>query len=206
MGNQLYKDKYRTDSIRLQHWDYRNNAVYFITICTKDRYHFFGEIKHSKMITTPIGAIADVLWFELKNRHRNIELGEFIIMPNHLHGIIFLQNDTLDIENKHSTQSNTKNLQHAKNNPKTGHALSLQAKPIGKNRFQNIGKKSLSAIIGGYKSAVTKHANRLNLDFAWQPRFYEHIIRDESTLHKITEYINNNPLTWEQDKFYPDNM
>ncbi len=168
-------------SIRLQTWDYRENAPYFITICTKEKLHYFGKIENNKMIYSPIGAIANVLWYEMKNRNKHIELGEFVVMPNHIHGILILQN----------------------NNPVgTGQALSVVQAPIGKHRYQNIGKNSVSSIVGGYKSAVTKHANRLGLEFAWQPRFYENIIRNEKAYNNIAEYINNNPLNWNKDRFY----
>ncbi len=167
-------------SIRLSNWDYRNNAAYFITICTKNRMHYFGKIENQKMVYTPIGAIANVLWYEIKNRNKNVELGEYVIMPDHMHGILILQNNPTG----------------------TGHALSEKDAPIGKNRFQNIGKNSVSSIIGGYKSAVTKHANRLGLEFAWQTRFYERIIKHEKAYENITKYIYNNPLNWNNDKFY----
>jgi putative transposase len=90
-----YKGKYRNESARLQNWDYGSNAAYFITICTNDREHFFGEINNNKMWISPAGAIAYVLWFEIKNHVKNIDLGEFIVMPNHIHGILILIRPTL---------------------------------------------------------------------------------------------------------------
>lgn len=78
---------------------------------------------------------------------------------------------------------------------------STPKKSIGQQRFQNQGKNNISSIIGGYKSAVTKHANRLNFDFGWHPRFHDHIIRDDEAFKKISNYIINNPLTWKEDKF-----
>ncbi|MBR0573503.1 MULTISPECIES: transposase [Pasteurellaceae] len=182
MQKELYKNLYKTQSIRLKDWDYRMNAAYFVTICTKDKAHYFGRIEDSKMIYSSMGIIADVLWCEIKNHNKNIELSDFIIMPNHIHGILILQNEYIDDEMM-----------------ETGHALSLQ-KTIGKNRFQNIGKNSLSSIIGSYKSAVTKHTNRLGLEFAWQSRFYEHIIRNEQSFEKITNYILANPENWVNDE------
>ena len=132
---------------------------------------------------SPIGAIAVVLWYEIKNRIKNVELGEFVVMPNYIHGILFLNNN-------------------GNGNVETGHALSLQQQQtIVQQRFQNIGKNSVSSIIGGYKSAVTKHANRLGLDFLWQSRFYDYIIRVDKSFNNITEYILNNPLSWAGDKF-----
>ncbi len=183
-------------SIRLSGWDYRKNAAYFITICTKNRKHYFGNVKNSKMIYTPVGAIADVLWYEIKNRNKNILLGEYVIMPNHIHGILILQNNPVGTGRALSKNQND-NI-----NVETGRALSEKQPPIGKNRFQNIGKNSVSSIIGGYKSAVTKHANRLGLEFAWQTRFYEHIIKNAKAYKNITEYIYNNTLNWRNDKFY----
>ncbi len=193
--------------IRLSNWDYRTSGSYFITICTKDRKHYFGKIKDSKMIYTPIGAIADVLWYEMKNRNKNVELGEYVIMPDHMHGILILQNNPTGTgralsENpqKHAPSENfEKRTLSEKDAPSEKRTPSEKQPPIGKNRFQNIGKNSVSSIIGGYKSAVTKHANRLGLEFGWQSRFHERIIRDEQAYKNITAYIYNNPLNWGND-------
>ncbi len=87
-----FKGKYRNESARLQNWDYGSDAAYFITICTNDRAHFFGEIQHFQMQVSPAGAIAYVLWNEIKNHAQNVELGEFVVMPNHVHGILILNN------------------------------------------------------------------------------------------------------------------
>ena len=93
-----FQNKYRIPSARLQYWDYGWNAAYFITICTKDRACVFGEIKNGSMNLSGIGIIADVLWYEIKNHAKDIELGEFIVMPNHIHGIIILNgNDATNI-------------------------------------------------------------------------------------------------------------
>ncbi|MEX0968356.1 MAG: hypothetical protein WD077_14060 [Bacteroidia bacterium] len=73
---------------------------------------------------------------------------------------------------------------------------------IGHNRFQNIGKNTVSSIIGSYKSAVTKHANRLKLPNAWQSRFHDHIIRNDEEYQHISDYIVTNPAYWQDDKFY----
>ena len=85
-----FMDKYRIPSARLPNWDYANPGSYFITICTKDRIEYFGEIVNEKMIYTPVGAIADVLWSEIRNHTKNVELGEYTVMPNHVHGILIL--------------------------------------------------------------------------------------------------------------------
>ena len=167
-----YKNRYRIQSSRLQNWDYAWNGAYFVTICSKDKQHYFGEIIDGEMRLSNMGVLADVFWHEIKNHTENVELGGFVVMPNHIHGILLL----------HGNKCNDKSYR--------------------QERFQNQGKNTVSAIIGSYKSAVTKHANRLNIPFYWQSRFYDHIIRDENKLMTISEYISNNPMNWEMDKFY----
>ena len=185
-----FQNKYRTTSTRLQHWDYRWDGYYFITICTKDKEDYFGEIINMEMILSSIGVIANILWYEIKNHSKNIELDAFVVMPNHIHGILILSDNEITVETRHAlslhtyTQSQTDNL------------------TIGRQRFQNQGKNSISSIIGAYKSAVSRHAHRLGFDFAWQSRFYDNIIRDDKTYKKIVEYVQNNPLKWEEDRFY----
>ncbi len=197
-----FQNKYRIPSARLQHWDYRWAGAYFITICTNDRLHYFGKIENGKMALSAVGILADVFWYEIKNHAQNVELGEFVVMPNHIHGILILTgNDNHDNGN-------------GDGDVEAGHALPLPPqrpskqqspptpKTIGQQRFQNIGKNSVSSIIGSYKSAITKHAHRLGFEFAWQTRFYDHIIRDEASFQRITNYIINNPANWKEDKFF----
>lgn len=162
------------------------------------------------MHLSQVGVIADLLWHEIKNHSKNVILGEFVVMPDHIHGILILTGDGGDArdgcpeQTGHAIQTG-----HA---VQTGHALSLphaqspsqsqSPPPIGRQRYQNIGKNSVSSIIGSYKSAVTKHANRLGFEFGWQPLFYESIARDPESLERISRYIRNNPLKWKEDNFY----
>jgi len=194
-----FQNKYRSESARAQWWDYGWNGAYFITICTKNREHFFGEIQHGKMELSPLGVIADILWHDIPNHVSFVELGDFVVMPNHIHGILILDNPDRAVVVRTVVG--------------TGHALSLQssqqspdqipiAPTIGQNRFQNIGKNTISSIIGSYKSAVTKHANRLGFENGWQSRFHDHIIRNDAEYQRISDYINNNPANWSDDKFY----
>jgi putative transposase len=179
-----FQNKYRIPSTRLQNWDYASEGAYFITICTKDRKHFFGEIENEKIKLSQVGVIADLIWYEIKNHAKNIELGEFVVMPNHIHGILILDNP---------------------NNVEKRHAFSLPSEQnIGQQRFQNQGKNTISSIVGSYKSAVTKHAHRLGFEFAWQPSFYDHIIRNAQSFENIQNYISSNQKNWKKDKFYFD--
>ena len=171
-------NKYRKDSIRLQHWDYGWNAAYFVTICSKNKICYFGNIIDGEMHLSATGKIVNDLWYDITNHTKNVELGQFVVMPNHIHGIIIINTDPVEARP----------------------ALSN----VGRNRFQNQGKNTLSSIIGGYKSAVTKNANLLMFQHAWQPRFYEHIIRNQKSLNEIESYIINNPINWRDDKLYKE--
>ena len=185
-----FNNKNRFKSARAQWWNYGWNGAYFVTICTDNRENYFGEIQNGKMILSETGIIAENLWYEIPNHSVFVELGEFVVMPNHVHGIIII--DKPEIENNNGVD--------------TGHALHLPPpifgdNNIGKNRFQNQGKNTVSSIIGGYKSAVTKNANLFNLKNGWQKRFHDHIIRDHIEFERISNYIIKNPENWEKDKF-----
>ncbi len=162
---------FRNVQIRLYSWDYRKDGAYFITLCTKDRSPFFGEIVNGQMKLSHLGILANVFWHEIKNHSTNVILEEFVVMPDHIHGILIIDFSLIDSER-------------------------LNPAITGQNRFQNIGKNSLSSLIGSYKSAVTKHARRLGFEFAWQSRFHDHIIRDEQSFQRIKEYIRKNPENW----------
>lgn len=174
-----FKNKYRTNSIRLKSWDYTNPWWYFVTVCTKNHKEYFGEIKNTKMVLNDIGRIAEKYWFEIPQHYEIVELDYFVIMPNHLHGIIII-NETVE----------------------TRHGVSLHenrefSKPIA---------NSLSTIINHFKGAVTRECNKQRLSFQWQPRFYDRIIRNEKELFKIRKYIKQNPLKWEIDTNFPENI
>ncbi len=209
-----FNNKYRIPSARLQNWDYRWAGAYFITICTQNREHYFGEIENGEMQLSSIGIIADVMWHEIKNHSKTIEFDSFVVMPNHIHGILILNGIDTDIVNDNGNV--VVETGHAVETGhvvavETGHALSLQSqsqsqsqteKTIGQKRFQNIGNNSISSIVGSYKSAVTKHTHRLGFEFNWQTRFYDHIIRNDDSFKKIQTYIGENPAKWHDDKFY----
>ncbi|MCH7611786.1 MAG: transposase [Candidatus Marinimicrobia bacterium] len=196
-----YQNKYRIPSTRLQNWDYRSAGAYFITTNTRNGEYYFGNVVDAKMQLSNIGVIADILWNEIINHKKNVELGDFVVMPNHIHGILILDgNDNADngdggdggrddaciVSTDTDTDMdtgesiNSKNQQTVKISPKSG---------------------SVSCIIGSFKSAVSKHAHRLGFEFEWQERFYDHIIRNDKSYIRIANYIINNPQNWGNDKF-----
>lgn len=195
-----FKNKYRIQSSRAQWWDYGCDAAYFITICTQNRENLFGEICQGKMNLSPLGAIANVLWYEIPNHSKIAKLGEFIVMPNHVHGVLII--DTVDntIDTVVDTLPVVDTLHAETLHVETLHATSLR-QPSPQSYHQSISPKSntVSSITRSYKSAVTRHANRLGLDNGWQSRYHDHIIRNEEELQRISNYIINNPNCWDED-------
>ena len=200
-------------SIRLKEYDYSQEGLYFVTICVQKHENMFGEIIEEKMCLSPIGIIADVLWYEIKNHAQNIELHEFVVMPNHIHGIIEIVGGTVEtthvgamhvgvthalpLQQQQTQQPQNENIVRA---VRATHAL---PQSLPQSRFQNQGKNTLSSIVGSYKSAVSKHAHRLGFaEFAWQRNYHENIIRNANDYALIEQYINNNPVNWDKDKFY----
>jgi len=181
---ELFKNKYRIPSARLQSWDYSNAGMYFITICTRNRECYFGNIANAEMHLSEIGRIAETKWLETLELRKdmNIELAEFQVMPNHFHAILMIGN------NQYNSSTDAGNNTTIATNDKTNNF-----KPQSKN---------LSSILRGYKSAVTGFANNNNIDFVWQSRFHDHIIRSMDEYYRIAEYIINNPARWLEDKFY----
>ena len=199
-----FQNKYRIKSSRLEGWDYRWNAAYFITICTAHRKHYFGKIKKGKMEFTPVGVIADILWHEIPHHASHVRLGNFVVMPNHIHGILILNNPGNLIANDGNENGKDRNGNDGDGNDGDG----KDVKPLHATAQQNpqmaaISPKSnsISTIIRSYKSATTKHAHRLGFEFEWQTRFHDHIIRDQNAFQNISTYIKNNPENWKEDNF-----
>ncbi len=175
-----FKNKYRISSARLKNWDYGSPGLYFITICTKNRKHFFGEIENSEIVLNQLGLIVDTEWTRTPSIRpdMNLALGEFITMPNHFHGIIMIG-------------ENGFNARHGRD-AKRG---------VSTNKF-GPQSKNLGSIIRGFKSAVTTASKKLNMEFDWQERFHDHIVRDHDELIRISNYIETNPQNWKDDKLF----
>jgi putative transposase len=179
-----YKNKYRVESARLRNWDYRNSGGYFVTICTHNREHYFGEIQNERMMLNDVGHKACEHWKEIPAHAAEASLGEFVVMPNHIHGIIILRKDPYCDAVKRDMQKEDGTLKNA---------FMTEISPWA---------GSLSAIVRSFKSSVTKWANELNIPFGWQARFHDHIIRNDEEFIAISNYIINNPRNWKEDKFF----
>jgi len=177
----LYKNKYRIESARCPKWDYTSNGYYFVTICTHNKQSFFGEIINGEMLLNPISEIVALEWQKTEEIRTNIQLDAWVIMPNHIHGIVIIDKETVNgVNETFRWNVSTK-----------------------KPRLQS---DSLGSIIGQFKSVCTRQIWAAGYtDFRWQSRFHDHIIRDEKSLNQIREYIINNPIKWENDEHHPAN-
>jgi putative transposase len=170
-------DAYHRRSIRLPGYDYARHGAYFITICAYNRECLFGEITGGEMRLNECGMIATACWQDISKHFPSIALDIFIIMPNHVHGIVIIQPEGRDI------------------------ACYVPTEPRP-SRFSRLPAHSLPSITRAYKSAVTKRINESRGTPGvpvWQKGYYEHIVRDEKDLNTIREYIRYNPEKWAED-------
>jgi len=166
-------------SIRLKGYDYSARGSYFLTICSHGRECLFGDVVGEEMRLSEIGDIVGKCWAEIPNHFANVRLDKFVVMPNHVHGILAL------------------------GMVGTRHAVSLPRT----EQFGKPTRGSVPTIIRSFKSAATKRINRLRGIPGcpvWQGRFHDHIIRNDADLHRIREYIETNPAKWASDEENPD--
>lgn len=176
-----FRNKYRISSARLQNWDYSRNAAYFVTICTQGREHYFGNIVDGEMQLSAIGEIADKYWMEIPQHFPFVKINAFVVMPNHVHGIIIIdRNDDIYGDPVQTPDSGVSTTTAAAQKWKPG---------------------TLGVIINQYKRACTINVRKINPVFAWQSRYHEHIIRNNESFKRICNYIISNPGNWEKDKF-----
>lgn len=203
-------------SIRFKGYDYTQAGLYFITICCQNRACLFGEIENGKMMLNDAGAIANDCWLNIPNHFPNAILHEYVIMPNHVHGIIELvgANNHSPNTNHHSPESVGANHHSPENVPVIGDDRAKNVSPknvsvIGDNRAKNVSplrspSKTVGSVVRGFKIGVTKWM-RQNTDtfHIWQRNYWEHIIRDDKSHENISQYIINNPTKWNNDKLNP---
>jgi REP element-mobilizing transposase RayT len=173
----LFKNKYRVESTRLHGWDYSSPGLYLVTIWTKSRECFFGYVTDGGKHLSPIGDIVAEEWQRTPLIRTNVDLDEWVVMPNHLHGIIVINNDT----------------QFGDVVVETPRSVSTQPPQLKPN--------SLGSIINQFKSVCTKRIwAQAYSDFRWQERYYDHIVRNEKDLQRIRNYIAANPNKWNKDR------
>ncbi|MBK9924982.1 MAG: transposase [Anaerolineales bacterium] len=172
-------NKHHRRSIRLKGFDYAQSGGYFITIVTYHRDLLFGEVVNKEMRLNEFGKIADECWRAIPEHFPNVELGAFVIMPKHVHGIVVINNDGRGTIYRAPTQE----------------------------QFQKPVKGSIPTIIRTFKSAVTRLIGREhNATGIWQKNYYEHIIRNHEDWDRIHQYIKSNPSMWAEDEENPLKM
>ncbi len=164
--------RFRTRTRRLENWDYSTPGGYFVTICTKQKEPFLGKIIDSDMHLSIAGKIVAEEWERTGSLRESVEIDEYVTMPNHLHGIVILH--------------------HVVETPRWGVLIKQHQKSA-----------TLGIIINQFKSVRTRKIRASGIEnFAWQSRYYDHIIRDEIDLHRIRKYIHENPTKWTLDNYY----
>jgi REP element-mobilizing transposase RayT len=203
-----FKDRYRIESARLPGWDYAAAGCYVVTVCTQQRRHFFGEVVDGEMELSPIGEIVADEWLHTAHVRPYISLDAWIVMPNHIHGILIIDECTSPtMADGVRTTDTTADVETARRavfrqvqTPRWGVSTSGSPSTNAK-RTSVLQPHSLGAIIGQFKSVATKRIWAAGWhDFGWQTRFYDHIIRDEQSLHRIRRYIADNPRRWHLDR------
>ena len=199
MSEDLYQNRYRIPSARAA-WHNYNGGLYFVTICTHDHGHFFGEIVNGEMQLSEIGEYADMQLKTVASHYEYAEIPLWVVMPNHIHAMIAIDGyktphkkrdvGKITVETFHETslQQNETPLQQKGTTTPIERATVMQS--------------WLSVVVRQFKQSVTRFAKSNHIYFAWQARFHDHIVQNVDEMNMISNYIKNNPARWGADRFY----
>lgn len=194
-----FRDKYRISSNRLRGWNYASSGHYYITIVTAGRNRLFGEIKNGEMILNDLGQIVYDEFFKSFELREELFLGEFVLMPDHLHAIVILDKSKCECSGHVGTHDRVETHGRAS-------LPQFQSQP----QFQRQ-PKSISSFVAGFKSSTIKRIDDWidsnNVAMAkfnknnplWQSNYHDHIIRNETEYRQISDYIIRNPIEWKED-------
>ncbi len=198
-------------SIRLKGYDYTQAGAYFVTIVTRNRECLFGEVADGDTRLNESGQIAAACWQDITRHFGNVALDEFVVMPNHIHGVILIADASSTVGAKHSRQprriQTETDIVFGIGSANANHGM---LRPY-KNTLPPRGTKtnSLGAILQNFKSVSTRKVNQTRETQGaplWQRNYWEHIVRNEEDLDRIREYIIDNPLNWQSDENNPQNV
>ena len=178
--------------LRLKNYDYSQPGSYFISLCSYEKKCIFGEVCENQMILNQLGKIVEFTWRDLPNHVSGITLDAFVIMPNHIHGIITIVDRTPPVGGGSLCGNNLK----GSNEPPP----TLSGRPA-----MVIKQKPLSEIVRQFKTYSAQRINRFRgtkYTHVWQRDYFEHVIRNEIAYQKVVGYIQSNPLKWKLDKYY----
>jgi len=172
---------------RLQEFDYGQPGLYFVTICTRDRYPWFGEVLETGIRKSPIGEAAETTWLAIPGHFCDVRLDEFCVMPDHIHGLLEI------------TSPSGGSVPTIVGMPFVGtqNFASLRRDRMGDNGNQfGPQSRNIASIVRGYKIGVTKIARGIDPSFRWQARYWDRIVRDPGERNRIRAYIRENAETW----------
>lgn len=184
---------------RWENWDYAQPGAYFVTICVQNMEWLLGTVCDGKMDLNEWGKIAEQCWIQIPEHFAMVRIGEFVVMPNHLHGIIYID---LNMDDGNSVGNAYMRSETGFGTPDVTRNACMRSLRENREPEQPIVKNfGLFRIIQQYKSAVSREINRTNssLYFQWQKSFHDRVVRDEDELNRIRWYIINNPQNWPHD-------
>lgn len=185
-------------SLRLEEYDYSQPGAYFVTMCVKDRKCLFGEISGDEMILNEAGKIAQNEIVNIPGHYENVEIGEYVVMPNHVHLVIY-KYDLSGVRQAMTPTGSEKGV--------GPNGVNKAIRPTGSDDIC-VGQATtptknirLQDVVGSYKSGVSREIRKINKyeDFKWQRYFHDHIVRTDRALENISDYIRMNPAKWAED-------
>ncbi|SFQ60505.1 transposase [Hymenobacter arizonensis] len=183
MQSDTFDNRFRISSARWAGYDYSQSGVYFVTVCTGNRARYFGEIilttgdrDSAELLPTAQAAIAETCWLEIPTRFPFVSLDAFMLMPDHLHGLLIF--DKVVEQPPALTYQNAFGPQH----------------------------DNLAAVIRGFKAGVSALTKRQGLAFGWQSRYHDRVVRNDAELKKIQQYIACNPARWKHEQFSEEGL
>jgi REP element-mobilizing transposase RayT len=209
------RDVHHRPSIRLQGYDYAQGGAYFVTLCTFNRECLFGDVIDGELRLSDIGEIVEREWQQTPIVRPSVLLDVFVVMPNHVHGIIVLPDmggTTRDRGDEGATSQKATPRGHprvAPTNITTHRVAPTTAMPTRRVAPTGPAPGSIGAVIGQFRSIATKRIRstcRLPDLIVWQRNYYDHVIRNERDLDRIRQYIVNNPARWADDENHPTNI
>lgn len=193
-----FRNTYRIPSARAS-WHGYDGGVYFVTICTKNHEHSFGDITcrdavhhvstmntEPQMQLSPIGEYAHKQFANVKTHYPYVEIPLFVVMPNHIHAVMIIDRENVPYDRANDCRDAARHVSMVGTNNTMSEIANMQG--------------WLSVVIGGIKSSITRYANQNNIPFAWQSRFHDRIVRNNQELNRIAEYIENNVAQWQLDE------
>ena len=181
-----FQNKYRILSARAA-WHAYGGGIYFVTLCTAGRIHYFGEIKDAEMHLSTVGEIAAKNFADVSTHYPYAEIPLFVIMPNHIHAVVIIDESRISVGAETLSGAVEKRC------------AALSCDILEMTDISHM-QGRLSIVLGGLKSAITKAARQEKVSFAWQLRFYDRIIRNVEEMNRIAEYIEHNVIRWEMDE------